>query len=266
MSNQELKKDIKFGFFKGIQKGADEIFYNFKAFACLLFIFGVSLSIVNFIFGLPVGCSYEEHYVATYCSTSGVNVVLKMIINVLIFSVFISRWQMVAFQHKDIKEVLSKNYWKQDAKALLLLLFYFVSFVVISLIAYYLTQRQVINNVSFEVMLFVALSSIILIFIALMLVSFVWVRFFDGLKIERVGDALWCVFDNIYRLFVWFMFYMLFLLVMIKFIMSLPVIALGGVLYSFIAEFLANSVLLLFVATLQGILNYEAALFFEEKA
>ena len=265
MSNQELKKDIKFGFFKGIQKGADQIFNNFKAFACLVFLFGGALSIVNFIFGQPIGCSYEEHYVATYCSTSGINIVLKMIVNVLLFSIFISRWQMVAFQHKDIKDVLTKKYWKQDFKALLLLLFYFVSFILISLISYYLTQRVAINNVSFEAMLFVVLTSIILIFISLMLVSFLWVRFFDGYKIERIGEALWCIFDNLYRIFVWFMFYMLFLLVVVKFIMSLPVVALGGVLHSFVAEFLANGVLLLFVATLQGILNYEADLFFEDK-
>lgn len=266
MSNQETKKEVKFGFFKGIQKGADEIFNNFKAFICMVFVFGGALSVVNFILGQPVGCAYEEHYAVTYCSDAGFNTILKVILNVLIFSVFISRWQMVAFQHKDIKDVMTLGYWKQDVKAFLLLFFYFLLFVFISFIAYYLTQRKAIDNVSFEAMLFIVLSFLILIFISLMLVSFLWVRFFDGYKIERVGEALWCIFDNLYRIFVWFLFYMLFLLVIIKFIMSLPVIALGGLLYSFAAELLANIALLLFATTLQGVLNYEAEMFFKDNA
>ena len=258
VDTNDKNKDVVFSFFGGIKYTANSIFKNCNEFVVLSTFLCLFVSMLNFLSGSPIGCIYGEYYTVSYCSSNFIVQFLKLIVFILAFSVFISRWQMIAFQKKQLKDVLSKQFMKQDIKALALILFYFLAFIGISLVAYYLSARVVMDNVAFEVVLYFSLTMIALVFVGLVMISFLWIRFFDEKEwLVYVGKSLWIVFDNIYKLFMWFFVFVLFVLVEVKFIYYMAYLAMDGYLLSIVGEFCSVFILCIMVAIIQGLLNYQ---------
>ena len=190
---------------------------------------------------------------------------IKFLFGIFAYSIFISRWQMFAYQNKPMNEVLVKRFTKQDLKALGLILFYFISFSIISIITYYLSARVVMNNAAFEAMLYISLSSIVIVFIVLLMLAFLWVRFFDGKEWLCFGKSLMVVFDSLYKIFGWFFIYLILMLLCTKLIYLLAYISLDGMFYSIIAEFCLNYSVCLLIVGIQGLMNYQSKVVFGEE-
>ena len=262
------KKDenyVEFKFFKGLSASYEQVIKKNKGFILLSTMLCLFLSLVGFLSGKVVGCMYNEHYSASYCNYGVVGPLVKFLFGILAYSIFISRWQMFAYQNKQMSEVLVKRFIKQDLKAFGLILFYFISFIMISMITYYLSTRVVIDNAAFEFMLYISLSSIVIVFVVLLMLAFLWVRFFDGKEWCCFSKSLMIVYDSLYKILGWFFVYMVLMLLCTRLAFVLAYISLDGVFSSIVAEFCLNFFVCLLVVGIQGVLNYQNKVVFGEE-
>ena len=262
---KEDKNNVEFKFFKGLSASYEQVIKNNKGFILLSTILCLLLSLVDFLSGNVVGCIYSEYYLVSYCSYGFVGSLAKFLFGIFAYSIFISRWQMLAYQHKPMNEVLIKRFTKQDLKAFGLILFYFISFIVISMITYYLSSRVVMDNAAFEVMLYISLSSIIIVFVVLLMLAFLWVRFFDGKEWLCFSKSLMIVYDSLYKIFGWFFVYIVLMLLWTRLVYMLAYISLDGIFSSIIAEFCFNYFVCLLVVGVQGVINYQNRVVFGEE-
>lgn len=197
-----IEGEVVIPFADGFLYPLRRIMLYFKSFAlltCVLALINVALS---FLCGRTLICGIGE---GTYCSTSGWLFIVSIIGLFGGISFYISKW----FAVSEKQELLCFKFKKADLRPLVFVLFYLFCWGYVFWRIYALEIRQVTPDWRFELFLFVMETTGILVVLTLIANSVLLVSFLEGKKWWLLNKTFWPVFDNLHKLFVWFLFYFL---------------------------------------------------------
>ena len=197
--------EIVIPFFGGLAYPMKQIENHFKGFlklTCVVTLFNAIVSLLlgrNFLCGLGIDTS------GFYCSFS----ILAMVVSVFSFiggtAWYINRWYSVSESGERVEPKPNLK----DIKTVGCILFYFALWFVAGWTIYLLNVRKPAEDWREELLFFFILTMILLSVLIFLVNSVLFVRFLQGEKWMCIRSSFWPVFDNLYKILGWFLFYFL---------------------------------------------------------
>lgn len=202
----EDEESIKIPFVAGLTYPIIEIRKNFKDFLLLTGLISFICSVVSLITGHSFFCGVLNE---SFCSTSVISFVISSLVMLWGLGFYVSRWMCIAFEGEHFYHAIKKNCFKQDFRAIFLVLLYFSLWAVVCFGIYFLNMRQPVSDWRIELAIFIGVSAVI-IFVVILLINFVmFFRFLQHKSFMVLKQTFWPIFDNIFKLAAWFLIYFL---------------------------------------------------------
>lgn len=269
----ENKEDIvKIPLLESLAFPLTTIGQHIKEYLFLISVFSFFTAIIFLAAGRSFFCFSSasiEVQNALFCSQSIWSELISFFAIILGGGFFINRWQMIAFENKQIRDCFHARMVKKDIKAVCLNFFFVCLWVVIVVGLYMLITRIPSDDWHKELLFFIGISFFIVL-AAFLILNFVgFYHFLNGGNLFALKKTFWPIMDNIYVPFFWstvyfLVFVFLFQMILRYFIAQsnfLPVIV-----NAFVLEFLVAAVVYFFVSIIQSFLVFqERKLFGKEK-
>ncbi|MCM1322561.1 MAG: hypothetical protein NC218_00050 [Acetobacter sp.] len=206
---------VDFSFWEGITFPFECIYRHFKDFCYLIGSFSLFSAILMMFAGRGFACASGLEG-SIYCIN---NVWFSLILFVFLFilmACFVNRWWKIAFYNMSFKEAMKIKFGIADIKTMGFIFLYLMVFCAIGIGFYWLYARVVTPNWVTELLLFMLVSLFIIGGFFIIANAVVFARFLDGQEWLVFGKTFLPVFDNIYKLIAWFLFYLLLLIYLIQ--------------------------------------------------
>lgn len=230
------KSSVVFPLGKGEIYPLKMIYSHFGDFVKLVGLFALINTIAVMVLGRSYICGLGIYGKGVYCLNQSFAVIGSLLVTLFVISCFINRWFLLIEEGKSFDEVVKIKPNYKDFKTMCFVVLYFGLFAVVIGGAYILNKRAVTPSFGFELMLFIALSLVMIFVIILLLNGVVFIRFLRGKKWLVLGHTFVPIFDNIYKIIFWFVSYLFF------FVYLLQLVVRYGVIRSDSAFFFANVV------------------------
>ena len=207
-----LKKNetyIVFPFFEGITFPFETIYRNFKGFCYLTGVFSLSAALLVMLFGRSFACTLGISGNGIYCLTNVWGFLLLFLLLLFMMACFINRWWLIAYNDMTFAEAVKTKISLRDVQISYFLLIYLLMFLIIGGGLYVLYTRVATPDLELELAIFVGVSFFILVALTVLLNAVMFACFLDGKEWRVVLKSQLSLFDNIYKLMVWFLFYLL---------------------------------------------------------
>lgn len=262
------EKGVVFPFWEGITFPFETMYKRAKDFCCLIGVFSLIAAFLVMIFGRSFACVLGLDGWGIYCLASPFGVLLLFFLLLFMMACFVNRWWLIAFKEMNFAEVMKIKPNKRDIKTLGFMLIYLATFLVIGGGLYLLYARVATPNLSLELALFVGVSLVILVALAILLNAVVFARFLDEKKWLYVSETLLPAFDNIYKIVVWFLFYLFLFVYLVRqtvslFFMFQKIVSL--LVSCFLSEFFLQFIFYLMAACVVSVLKLQEKSIFEDK-
>lgn len=196
-------------FFEGLIYPVNAIKSNLKNFCFLTSVFALITTIIINLLGRSVFCGLEQEN-SYYCSISPFNTLTSFFILLIGFALYTNRWDLITKNNINTKDTLKQLYYPKDLKAFIIIITNLIFWATIVLSIYLLNTKKPTPDFYFELGYFILFSLLILISIVFLLNNVIFTQFLDGKKWFVLNKTFWPIFDNIYKLFLWFLIYFIF--------------------------------------------------------
>lgn len=208
MSLSKNENDINIPLFGGLSFPFRQIVAHAKDFFMLAGMVSFISALVSFAFGRSFVCGFSNESGGTFCSVDAVSFLCSIVLKLALLAYFINRWFMISFENKTFFETVRIKFNKKDAQTAGFILLYFFLWTIFGLAAYLLSVKTPSYNWVNEAGFFVVMSLSMVISIVLLLASVLFVRFLQGKNWMTLKQILWPIFDNFYKMAIWFLFFL----------------------------------------------------------
>lgn len=255
---QKKDKEVVIPFWGGVIFPLEIIAKRFKDFFLLVSGFSFLSAIISMVFGRSFACGLDDELF--FCGNNVWNSFIVLVVAFVFSVMFIRCWWFLGFKEKSLSEVLKMKAGVMDLKIAGFLLGGLCFLGVLGGGVYVLLSREATPQFDFELAWFVFVSLFIIVALFVLLNAVVFIRFLDGKKWLVFHETGWPIFDNVYKLMGWFLFYLLFILYFIRQVGRLFIFCrqiLPMVVASFIADFALYFVFYLAIACVISLLKYQ---------
>lgn len=203
------KSNVVFPFFEGITFPFETIYKKIKGFCYLTGLFSLMAAVLVMLFGRSFVCTLGLSGSGIYCLTNVWGFLLLFLLLLFMMACFINRWWQVAYNNMTFAEAIRIKISLREVKILFFLLMYLLMFLIIGGGLYALYTRVATPNLKLELAIFAGVSLFIFAALIVLLNAVMFACFLDGKEWHMVLRVQLSLFDNIYKLAVWFLFYLL---------------------------------------------------------
>ena len=200
---------VVFPFFKGIMFPIEELIHHFRSFLCLAGIVALCYSLITFMLEQNYLCFVTKEKAGIFCLDSSSLVILVLLLWGMLLAYFINRWYLIIKCGVSVRKALFVTCWKKDFKTFGFIVAYLGLWLLIGIVIYVLRQRVATPNWMVELLYFTIGAIIVLVSVVLLLNSVLFVRFLQGKDWLVLKQTLLPVFDNVYKIVAYFLFYLL---------------------------------------------------------
>ncbi len=210
------KDEVIIPFIDGFVYPIKKIGENFKSFCLLTAVMALGNTVIALLCGRGLFCGIDVQMGGLYCSANWMNLFIS--VGVLLFgmAMYVSRW----FQVSESGGKIDFKIKRDDIVMLAWVVIYFVLWGVIGFGAYVLNVRVASLNFYGEVIFFL--------FVSLCMLAAVWVMLNYVLIVFKLqGKNWWCLrqtfwplFDNVHKIFIWFLCFFLILAYLFRIVVS----------------------------------------------
>lgn len=197
--------EVVIPFIGGLTYPVRQIDDHIKGFLWLTFVAALFNVVISSFLGRNFLCGLGIEGPGFYCSAN----VLALGGSVLAFigglAWYINRWYSISESGGEIVYKLNLK----DVKTVGFILFYLGLWAVAGWAAYSLNIRKPVEDWREELLFFFVFTMIILAIFVLLVNSVLFIRFLQGKKWLNLRCSFWPVFDNLYKILGWFLFYFL---------------------------------------------------------
>lgn len=197
--------EVVIPFIGGLTYPVRQIDGHIKGFLWLTFVAALFNVVISSFLGRNFLCGLGIEGPGFYCSAN----VLALGASVLAFigglAWYINRWYSISESGGEIVYKLNLK----DVKTVGFILFYLGLWAVAGWAAYSLNIRKPVEDWREELLFFFVFTMIILAVFVLLVNSVLFIRFLQGKKWLNLSCSFWPVFDNLYKILGWFLFYFL---------------------------------------------------------
>ncbi len=265
---KKVEKDVVFPFWEGIIFPFETIYKKVKDFCCLIGVFSLIAAVLVMAFGRSFACALGLNGWGIYCMVNPWGMLLLFVLLLFLMACFVNRWWMIAFKGMGFAEVIKIKPDTKDIKVLGFLLVYLVIFLIVGGGLYLLYSRTATPDLKLELAIFVGVSLVIVMSLVLLLNAVVFARFLEGEEWFVIRQTLLPLFDNIYKIVAWFLFYLLFFAYLMRQAGSLFFVLqreLPLFISSFLSEFALQFVFYLVAACVVSLLKLQADCIFKDR-
>lgn len=255
MFKQNVKKEneVLIPLMKGVVFPFEKLYNNIGVFLTLAGVVSLFYSVVVFMAGQNYFCLFYRGEL--WCVDNAFLSVFSLFFGIACLAYFMNRWYLCAYQNVPVFDAIKTISWKKDLKTLAFIVAYFVLWVVIGVVFYLLKKRVPSPDWLLELFYFVLGSAVIFFAVALLTNAVVFVRFLQNKNwlVFKFG----ALFDNIYKILLFFVFYLLFFAVLVKEVRGVFVanhflpLWLNGMLISFFNYLVVCVMAVFFIASLE---------------
>lgn len=270
MQNEEIRDkdgEIVMPFVRGLMFPFETIKEHLSDFLYLTGGISLVTTLIMLLFGRSFLCNIAGNAEELYCSYNAFSFSVSSVVLLLGAGFYFSRWQLISFGGKSGREAVRCLCFKRDFQAVLFVLLYLALWAVVGGCLYFLNVRKPVDVWQQELLFFVGMSLLILASLFILINFVIFIRLLQGKKWLVINQTFWPVFDNIYKVIVWFIFYMFFFVFICRIIF---VALIGGGWFplwvrNIIGEFGLNFVLYTIVCFFVSSLNYQAQCIFGDE-
>lgn len=213
---KEDKKAIVFPFFEGITFPFETIYKKIKDFCCLTSVFSLAAAILVTLFGRNFACTIGILGSEAPCLANVWGVLALFLLLLFGMACFINRWWAVAYNDVTFAQAIRMKISWRDVKISSFLLMYLVMFFIVGGGLYALYSRVATPNLNLELAIFAVVSLFIFAALVVLVNAVMFARFLDGKDWRFALNVQMPLFDNIYKLTVWFLFYLVLFVYLIR--------------------------------------------------
>lgn len=206
MSKQEK---IIFPFFQGIVFPVQELFKHFSVFLQLAGAVSLCYSVIILLMGQNYFCLSAERPEGLFCLTNAYVSVFSFLLWGFFLAYFINRWYLITKTDVSVKKALQTPCWVRDLKTFCFLCAYLGLWLLIGAVFYILKKRIATPDWVVELLYFTLGAVIIIVAVFLLLNSVLFVRYLQGKDWLVLKQTAFSIFDNIYKILAYFLFYLL---------------------------------------------------------
>lgn len=207
---QKTDKSVVIPFFGGLMFPFEKIAQRFKDFFLLVGGFSFLSALLSMFLGRGFACGFGLEYKVFFCGNTIWNLSLNTLFLFVLIILFIHRWWLIGFDGKSLVGALKTKVGIKDLKIAGFLFSFLLLVGVLGVCVYALYTRKATPNLEFEIAWFIFVSLFIIAILFVLINAVVFVRFLDDKKWLVFDKTALPIFDNIYKLMGWFLFYMLF--------------------------------------------------------
>ncbi len=259
------KDEIVIPLMKGLAFPLEKLFSRIKVFLVLAGVVSLVYSVVVFFMGQNYFCLFRQ--ADTLCFESGLLSAISIVLWLFGLAFFINRWYLCVYCRIPVCEALKMLCWKKDFKTLGFIVAYFGLWLVIGIVFYLLRKRIPSSEWLIELSYFVLGSFFVIAALILLSNVVVFMRYLRGKQWLVFKQTIGPVFDNIYKVIAFFMFYLFLFIVLVQQVKvmfwsaQLLPIWLNGVLISFFDYCAVCAAAVCFIASLE----FQETYIFREK-
>lgn len=266
---QKKDKGVVIPFWGGMIFSLDKITRNFGAFLGLVCGFSFLSAFLSMLIGRGYACGLGLEDQMFFCGNNGLSLILNTLFLFVFTALFIRRLWGLIVEGGALSDVFKMKFGVKDLKTLGFLGLFLFFWGVFGGCLYALYIRKATPYLNFELAWFVFVSLFILAALFMLANAVVFARFLDGKKWLVLNKTALPVFDNIYKLAGWFLFYLLLFAYLIRraegvFVFCWRILPVG--IASFVGDFALFFVFYFMTACFVLLLKYqEIHIFADEK-
>ncbi len=260
---------VEIPFIKGWIFPVECIYKNLKSFGCLAGVFSFLVSLVALCLGRGLACGFGLTGVGVYCFDTSWSVLGSGSVLFLSLAMFINRWWLIAFNNVPFNEAIKEKKIGNDLKTVGFMFLFLIAIAVVGGGFYFLYSRKATPNLDLELGLFVLVSLVIIAGVLFLVNAVVFIRFLEGKNWFVFKKTFVPVFDNVYKLLAWFLFYMflfIYLLRQVSILFAFCRKFLPLLLSSFIGDFAMYFVFYLLMACFVSLLQFQIKYIFADES
>ncbi len=259
--NKITNKRVIFPFFKGVMFPIEELCHHFGIFLQMAGIVAFCYAAITLMLGQNYFCLFSAERSHLFCLNNVYFSLLSLLLWGILLAYFINRWHLVTKCGMSVAKALQERCWKKDFKTFCFIWAYFGLWLLVGVVIYLLKQRVATPDWKIELLYFTIGAIIILAAVILLLNSVLFIRFLQGKNWLVLKQTLLPVFDNIYKIVAYFLFYLLLFVYLLQYARLLFVT--GNILPLWFAGLLGSMVNYIVVCAIT--VCFVASLEFQEK-
>lgn len=208
---KEEKAGVVIPFFGGLVFPFEKIGQNYKGFLGLTGGFALFSAIFSMFIGRGFACGLGVEDKMPFCTNNVLSLIVSVIMLLILTALFIRRWWLLSFKKQSFSEVVKTKVDVKDFKVLVFLVCFLSLLGIIGVGVYALYIRKATPHLNFELAWFVFVSLFIMVAFFVLINVVLLARFLDGKNWLLLNKTALPIFDNIYKLIVWFLVYLLIL-------------------------------------------------------
>ena len=256
-------KGVVIPFVDGFVYPIKKISANFRGFCMLTAVMALGNALIALLCGRGFFCGRAMEMSGFYCSIGLANLLVSVIALLFGIAMYANRW----FQISESGEKIDFKVKRSDIVMLGFVVTYFALWGGIGIGAYVLNVRKASANFYEEVIFFLLVSLCMLAAGWLLLNYVLLILKLQGKKWLLLGQTFWPLFDNIHKIFVWFLFFFLILAYLLRNVLSFfgTDKFLFSALSNLAGEFCFYFIIYLTVAVFVSSMAYQAQYIFNNK-
>ncbi len=206
---KEEKAGVVIPFWGGMVFPFEKLGQNFKVFFELTGAFAFFSAIFSMFVGRGFACGLGFESKMFFCTGNALSLMINVMMLLFLTALFIRRWWYLSFEKQSFSGVVRTKIGIKDFKILGFLICFLCLWAIIAVGVYALYIRKATPNLNFELAWFIFVSLFIVAAFFVLINAVLFVRFLEGKNWLLLNKTAFPMFDNVYKLIAWFLFYLL---------------------------------------------------------